>query len=59
MEYGNLDKMQEALKNRQDPDTCQHDWDYMVRSMAKGNIFIELCSKCFDTRGTIERFLSE
>jgi sulfur relay (sulfurtransferase) complex TusBCD TusD component (DsrE family) len=57
MEYGNLDKMREAFKNRQDPDNCKHDWDYMVQGMAKGNIFIELCRNCFDTRGTIERFV--
>ena len=57
MEYGNLDKMREVLKNRQDPDTCEHDWDYMVQSMAKGNIFIELCQNCFDTRGVLERFI--
>ena len=57
MEYGNLDKMREVLKNRQDPDTCEHDWDYIIQSMAKGNIFIELCQNCFDTRGTLERFI--
>lgn len=57
MEYGNLDKMREAFKTRQDPDTCEHDWDYMVQGMAKGNMFIELCRNCFDTRGTIERFI--
>jgi sulfur relay (sulfurtransferase) complex TusBCD TusD component (DsrE family) len=58
MEYGNLDKMREALKNRQDPDICEHDWDYMVQGLAKGNIFIELCRNCFDTRGTVERFIN-
>ena len=58
MEYGNLDKLREALKNRQDPDRCKHDWDYMVQGMAKGNIFIELCRNCFDTRGTIEKFIN-
>jgi sulfur relay (sulfurtransferase) complex TusBCD TusD component (DsrE family) len=57
MEYGNLDKMRKAFKNRQDPDACKHDWDYMVQGMAKGNIFIELCRNCFDTRGTVERFI--
>ena len=54
MKYGNLDKMREALKNRQDSDTCEHDWDYMVQGMAKGNIFIELCRKCFYTKGITE-----
>jgi sulfur relay (sulfurtransferase) complex TusBCD TusD component (DsrE family) len=49
--------MRKAFKNRQDPDTCEHDWDYMVQSMARGNVFIELCRNCFDTRGTIERFI--
>jgi hypothetical protein len=58
MEYGNLDKMREVLKNRQDPDKCEHDWDYMVQGLAKGNIFIELCRNCFDTRGTVERFIN-
>lgn len=58
MEYGNLDKMREALKNRQDPDTCEHDWDYMVHSTRKGSVFIELCPKCFDTRGIIEKFIN-
>jgi sulfur relay (sulfurtransferase) complex TusBCD TusD component (DsrE family) len=48
--------MIESFKNSQNPDTCKHDWDYMVQGMARGNIFIELCKKCFDTRGTIERF---
>jgi hypothetical protein len=57
MEYGNLDKMREALKNRQDPDTCEHDWDYMVQALGKGTIFVELCRNCFDTKGTVERFI--
>jgi len=57
MEYGNLEKMREALKNRKDPDTCKHEWDYMVHSTLKGSMFIELCPKCFDTRGTVERFI--
>ena len=58
MEYSNLNKMREAFKNRQDPDTCEHDWDYMIQSMARGNFFIELCRNCFDTRGTLERFIN-
>jgi hypothetical protein len=58
MEYGNLDKMRETFKNRQDPDTCKHDWDYMVQALAKGTIFVELCRNCFDTRGTVERFIN-
>lgn len=58
MEYDNLDKMREAFKNRQDPDTCEHELDYMVHSTPKGSIFIELCSRCFDTRGTVERFIN-
>ncbi len=58
MEYGNLNKMREALKNRKDPDTCEHKWDYMVYSTPKGSIFIELCPRCFDTKGTAERFIN-
>jgi len=57
MEYGNLDKMREAWKNRQNPEICTHDWDYMVWPGSKGTIFIELCRMCFDTRGTVERYL--
>lgn len=57
MDYGDLDKMREAWKNRQDPDTCVHEWDYMVVPGANGNMFVELCPLCFDMRGTIERFI--
>ena len=58
MEYGNLDKMREAFKNRQNPDTCEHDWDYMVSPNKNGNLFIEICPKCFETFGTMERFIN-
>jgi len=57
MEYGDLDKMREAWKNRQNPETCTHDWDYMVVPGDNGNMFFEICRLCFDMRGTIERFI--
>lgn len=49
--------MQKNFKNRQNPNICKHEWDYMIYSTEKGNIFIELCKKCFDTKGTIEKFV--
>lgn len=57
MDYGNLDKMMNAWKNRQNPETCSHDWDYMVVPKSGGTMFVEICTLCFDMRGTIERFV--
>lgn len=57
MDYGDLDKMREAWNNRQDPDTCIHEWDYMILPGANGNMFVEICPICFDMRGTVERFI--
>lgn len=57
MEYGNLDKMREAWNNRQDPDNCIHEWDYMIVPGSGGNMFFEICPLCFDMRGTVERFI--
>lgn len=57
MDYGNLDKMMNAWKNRQNPETCSHDWDYMVVPKSGGTMFVEICKLCFDMKGTIERFV--
>jgi hypothetical protein len=51
MTYGNLDKMKQSWLNRQDPETCEHDYDPMVGPMG---MLIEMCLKCFDTKGIVD-----
>jgi hypothetical protein len=54
MEYGNLDKMQESWKNFKDLDTCNHNYDYLIPKIAEPQVFIEICNKCFSTKGLID-----
>lgn len=53
VEFGNWEKMQEAWKNRQDPQTCKHNYEYFVPFIAGTQVFVEICIKCFDTKGVV------
>lgn len=50
-----MDMFKKMYDNLEDPETCEHEYNYAVYSFKNGNMFLEMCPKCFDTMGTIER----
>ena len=52
MQHDNL----KISKNSKNTKLCQHEWDFLITPMENSNLFFEICSKCFESVGTLELF---
>ena len=49
-------ELDNILKNFKNVSSCDHNWDFLITTMEKSNLFVENCSKCSYNINTLEIF---
>lgn len=54
MENNNLKNIDDFSEKHRLSENCEHEWEYMVYSIKKDNVFVEVCLKCLKSIKTYE-----